>query len=618
MNRNYSEEKLIRLIKFLPSIIVILFSLLTTVILINNSIEKHNKNINNIKDKFLAEQKIIIKNETLKVVRQIKYQKDLAQENLMNNLKIKIDLDYKIIENIYNENKDKSKIEISKMIKDAIRTIRYDDGRGYFFIYSMDGRNVLLPPAPHMEGKNMLNLQDKKGLYMIKKSINIAKNRGKGFIDWHWYKPNDNETMYRKVGYIKYIKDLDWFIGIGEYFKDFEDEIKDKLTGEIAQIRYGKSGYIFIHEYEGECLTDSVDEQNNIDLDKIIDVARNGQGYIQYKSDDNKDKLSYIVGIDDWQWQVGAGVYLDDINDIIEINKVEFNEKLSETIFIIISTSILLTFILIVMLWVFTKRIEIKFRSYKDSINKKEKENQNKDKLIFEQAKLVSMGEMIGNIAHQWRQPLSIILSSSTSIQINNEFGTLDTDKLEKSCTSINKNAQYLSQTIDDFKNYIKGDRVKLTFNLNDTINSLLHLIDAPLKDNNIELKLDLNEGILVNGYENELIQCLINICNNSKDALLHGDINERVIFLSTKIENNKIIIIVKDTAGGINEDIINKIFEPYFTTKHKSKGTGLGLHMAYDLVVNGMKGSLEAINDNYTYCGIKHTGAKFIIKIPI
>jgi len=504
------------------------------------------------------------------------------------------------------------------MIKDAIRTIRYDNGRGYFFIYTMDGTNVLLPPAPHLEGENMINLQDKKGLFMIKESIKIVKNQDEGFIKWYWYKPNDNKTMYKKIGYLKHIKELNWFIGIGEYIIDFENEIKDKLIGEISQVKYGKNGYIFVHEYDGVCLTDSIDEQDSVDLDKIIEVAKNGEGYITYKSEDNKDKISYVAGIDDWEWEVGSGLYNDDVNTVIEKNEIEFNKKLKETIFIIIFTSVLLTLILIIILWIFTKRIEVKFLSYKKSIIKKEEESHKKDKLIFEQAKLVSMGEMIGNIAHQWRQPLSIILSSSTTIQMYKELGNLDNETLEKYCNTINKNTQYLSKTIDDFKNYIKGDRIKANFNLHDTLDRLVHLIDAPLKDNKIELNFELEDNIVINGYENELIQCLINICNNSKDVLVERNKDNKIILISTFKEDTNIVININDTGGGIDDNIMGNIFEPYFTTKHKMQGTGLGLHMTYDLIVNGMEGSIEVINDTHKHNNIEYKGAKFIIKLPL
>jgi len=246
--------------------------------------------------------------------------------------------------------------------------------------------------------------------------------------------------------------------------------------------------------------------------------------------------------------------------------------------------------------------------------SKKQFEEQHESLMRAE--KLASMGEMIGNIAHQWRQPLSVISTASTGIKMQKTFGTLSDNQLLKDCDLINTNAQYLSATIDDFRNFIKGDRTKKVFNLKDSIHSLIHIIDSTIKNNHINLILDLKEDITIDGYSNELTQCLINIFNNAKDILKEKNIDNRLVFISTSIENNKAIIKIKDNAGGIPNKIINHIFEPYFTTKHKAQGTGLGLHMTYNLIVDGMKGTIEATNKTYTYKSEEYMGAEFIITL--
>jgi signal transduction histidine kinase len=129
---------------------------------------------------------------------------------------------------------------------------------------------------------------------------------------------------------------------------------------------------------------------------------------------------------------------------------------------------------------------------------------------------------------------------------------------------------------------------------------------------------LELENDININGYKNELIQCFMNIFNNAKDALVHNNVDNKLIFISASVNNNKAIIKIKDNAGGISENILHKIFEPYFTTKHKSQGTGLGLHMTYNLIVDGMDGNIEAENMSYIYNNISYTGAEFTIILPI
>ena len=236
---------------------------------------------------------------------------------------------------------------------------------------------------------------------------------------------------------------------------------------------------------------------------------------------------------------------------------------------------------------------------------------------LIEQSRMVAMGEMIGNIAHQWRQPLSVISTGATGLQLQKEYDMLTDELFDETCEAINKNAQYLSKTIDDFKNFIKGDRKKIRFNLKDNIDSFIKLVEGSIKTNHIHLIPTMSEKIYIDGYPNELIQCYINIFNNSKDVL--KDINdiERLIFINCNIEKDSIVITIKDNGGGIPDDIILKIFDPYFTTKHKSQGTGLGLHMTYNLIKDGMNGNIEAKNVKYKYENINYKGAEFKITLP-
>jgi len=229
---------------------------------------------------------------------------------------------------------------------------------------------------------------------------------------------------------------------------------------------------------------------------------------------------------------------------------------------------------------------------------------------------MISMGQMIENIAHQWRQPLSMISTVATGIKIQKEFGTLNDEEIIQNMELINKNAQYLSETINDFRNFIKGDRKIKNYDLSTTINNFLHIVESSIKKGNLNIILYLNDTIKINGYPNELIQCLINIFNNAKDAIEEVKQAKPLIFITTISENNTIKISIKDNAGGIPENIISKIYDPYFTTKHKSQGTGLGLHMTYKLIDEGMHGKIEAHNVEFQYENELYRGAEFVITL--
>ena len=239
-----------------------------------------------------------------------------------------------------------------------------------------------------------------------------------------------------------------------------------------------------------------------------------------------------------------------------------------------------------------------------------------KDQQITEQSKLASMGEMIGNIAHQWRQPLSIISTGATGLQVQHEFSSLTTETINETCKIINDNAQYLSKTIDDFRNFIKDNKEKSKFKLSDAINSFITLTKGTAKNHNIYIELSLDDDIQLYSFENQFIQCCINIFNNSKDAL--NTCEDKYFFIKTFIKDNNTVIVFHDNAGGIKKDILPRIFEPYFTTKHKSQGTGLGLHITYSLISVGMNGAVSAQNIDFDHNGKNHTGIQFTLSLPM
>jgi len=238
-------------------------------------------------------------------------------------------------------------------------------------------------------------------------------------------------------------------------------------------------------------------------------------------------------------------------------------------------------------------------------------------KMVESQSKLIAMGEMIGNIAHQWRQPLSVISTGASGAKVKKKMGVLTDEDFNESMDMIVKQTQYLSQTIDDFRDFIKSKNEQKTFfNLDDTLEKTLNIIDASLSNNYIKVKKDLQSKSKIEGYQNELIQAFINILNNSKDILKQNVQNEqeRYIFITTKDEREHTVITIKDTGGGIPSTNLSRIFEPYFTTKHQSVGTGIGLYMTRDIIMNHHNGIIEATNDSFMYEGKEYTGALFSI----
>lgn len=230
---------------------------------------------------------------------------------------------------------------------------------------------------------------------------------------------------------------------------------------------------------------------------------------------------------------------------------------------------------------------------------------------LIEQSKQASLGEMIGNIAHQWRQPLSAIATIASSVSINNEIGKLSDQQLDESMDKIVNKTNYLSETIDTFRNFIKEEKIESSVILQERVKTALNIVSATLNSNHIQL---INNFTSTNPIElklilGELTQVIINIVNNAKDAIIENNISNGFIKVDIVESELNIQIIIEDNGGGVPKKLLDKIFEPYFTTKHQSLGTGLGLYMSYKIVTESMNGKLLVENTN--------DGAKFVILLP-
>lgn len=238
-----------------------------------------------------------------------------------------------------------------------------------------------------------------------------------------------------------------------------------------------------------------------------------------------------------------------------------------------------------------------------------------KEKKIFQEAKMTSIGEMLHNIAHHWRQPLSVISTVATSISLQHEMKMLTDEKLLKGMENINNSTQHLSSTIEDFASFFVKDKPKEYFGVESIIQRTLNLGNVDFNTLHIKVDMSMVLPIKMYGYDSELIQAILNILTNSKDVLIQKE--ERLIQIKTEELGEYVIITICDNGGGIPEEFMKKIFEPYFTTKHKSQGTGMGLYSTYTIINNRMNGSIKVTNDEFFVGDKRYFGAKFTIKVP-
>jgi signal transduction histidine kinase len=244
--------------------------------------------------------------------------------------------------------------------------------------------------------------------------------------------------------------------------------------------------------------------------------------------------------------------------------------------------------------------------------------NVSREQMLFQQSKMAAMGEMIGNIAHQWRQPLSAITTASSGLKLKDEYGLLTKEDIIEFNESILTNANYLSKTIDDFRNFFKTSKEIEIFDAQKLVENSLKLVESSFKHHYIEVELSIIQNANIEGYFSETIQAIINILNNAKDAIESNNAEQKVVLISIEQVNDLVRISITDSGGGIPETIKKKIFEPYFTTKHQSQGTGIGLYMSNEIVSKHLHGKIEVENVAFKYKDKECFGAQFRIYLPI
>ena len=220
-----------------------------------------------------------------------------------------------------------------------------------------------------------------------------------------------------------------------------------------------------------------------------------------------------------------------------------------------------------------------------------------KHEILKQQAKMAAMGEMIGNIAHQWRQPLNALSALNVGLGFKHKTGNLTDVEMEKFKEKSNDIIQNMSATIDDFTNFFQPNKVKEVFKVNNVIEGAIRFISDSYTEHKIKILHCTNSDIEINSYKNELIQVLLNIFNNSKDAVIERKIENPLLIITTVQSENEVTISIQDNAGGVSIDVLDRIFEPYFTTKFKSQGTGIGLYMSKMIIEKSMRGSLYSEN---------------------
>jgi signal transduction histidine kinase len=240
--------------------------------------------------------------------------------------------------------------------------------------------------------------------------------------------------------------------------------------------------------------------------------------------------------------------------------------------------------------------------------------NIQKEKQLVIQNRSAALGDMMAAIIHQWKQPLSSISMSNGALKLHNELGTLDKDELINQTANTDKQLDNMTSTMDDFRNFFKPQK-EACYDVNESIGEVIKIVGKIYEIDNIKIITKFESDVITSGYSNELTQVMINILNNARDAIVENNPTIKHIYITTYKHNNGCTITIKDLAGGIPNDIIEDIFQPYVTTKSEDKGTGIGLDMS-KTIIEKVHGTIEAKNIKDTIDNITYSGAMFVISL--
>jgi signal transduction histidine kinase len=257
-------------------------------------------------------------------------------------------------------------------------------------------------------------------------------------------------------------------------------------------------------------------------------------------------------------------------------------------------------------------------KSFNTELEKRVKEEvdkqQNQEKLMIHQSRQAAMGEMLESIAHQWRQPLNIIGLATVNLETQVAFGNINNDEFSDKIGIITKNIQYMSDTIDDFRDFLNPQKAMIAFEPKKSIEDVLNILNAQLKNYKIDTTINSSCNTNIYGVENEFKQVIIIILNNSKDAIKQKQIRDKSVdgkvYIKIDCQNGYLTIKICDNGGGISDDVITHVFDPYFSTKQNANGTGIGLYIAKNIIESRMKGNISVKNTNEGCC--------FSISLPI
>jgi two-component system cell cycle sensor histidine kinase/response regulator CckA len=328
---------------------------------------RFNRDAEAMSRQYTEERKREMQQRVEEVVDFVEFKRRQTEQRIRGDLKEHVYEAHGIATQIYERyGHSRSLAEIQDMVRETLRSVHFNGGRGYYFATRLDGVEQLFTDRPEYEGMNLLDMQNTRGAYVVRDMIELVREQGEGYYSYTWTKPQAEGDEHLKLSFIKYFAPFDWFIGTGEYLEDVELEVQREVLEWIKQIRYGEDGYVFAGRWDGFILSGPETGRNMLDVtdahgvkivQQLIERARDNGGFVSYvmpklEGQRPDPKISYAAGVEEWRWYIGTGLYLDDIEDAVAALR---SERISELWWNIGKMSLVLVLLWFVAYVIFVK-----------------------------------------------------------------------------------------------------------------------------------------------------------------------------------------------------------------------------------------------------------------------